>query len=116
MIPAIAATGMKTEISVSDVATIGPETSLIASTVASWADIPSAIFDTTASTTTIASSTTVPIASTRPSSDSVLIEKPNRGKIAKVPINETGTVSVGINVERKLCRKMYTTRITSPTA
>ena len=52
----------------------------------------------TASTTTMASSTTMPIASTRPSSESVLIEKPSSGKTAKAPISETGTVSVGISV------------------
>ena len=69
----------------------------------------------TASTTTIASSTTRPIASTRPNSDNVLIEKPSSGKSAKAPISETGTVSSGIRVARQLCRKMNTTRTTSTT-
>ena len=58
----------------------------------------------TASTTTMASSTTSPIASTRPNSDSVLIEKPNSGNMMKVPISETGTASNGISVARQPCR------------
>ena len=60
----------------------------------------------TASTTTMASSTTRPIASTRPNSDSVLMEKPNSGKKTNVPISETGTASSGISVARQPCRKM----------
>ena len=55
----------------------------------------------TASTTTIASSTTRPIASTRPNSDRVLIEKPSNGKTANVPTSETGTASSGIKVARQ---------------
>ena len=70
----------------------------------------------TASTTTIASSTTMPIASTRPNIDSVLTEKPSSGKKMKVPISDTGTVSSGISVARRFCRKMNTTRVTSTTA
>ena len=54
----------------------------------------------------IASSTTRPIASTKPKSDSVLIEKRNSGKMANVPTSETGTVSSGIKVARQPCRKM----------
>ena len=70
----------------------------------------------TASTTTMASSTTRPIASTNPKSERVLIVKPSRGKTMKVPINDTGTVINGIRVARQLCRKRYTTRVTSTTA
>ena len=70
----------------------------------------------TASTTTIASSTTMPIASTRPNIDSVLTEKPSIGKKMNVPISETGTVSSGISVARKFCRKMKTTSVTRITA
>ena len=66
----------------------------------------------TASTTTIASSTTMPIASTRPNIVSVLIEKPSSGKKMKVPISDTGTVSSGMMVARKLCRNTNTTRLT----
>ena len=77
---------------------------------------PSSIFLVTASTTTMASSTTMPMASTRPSSESVLMEKPNKGNTAKVPINETGTAREGISVARTFWRKMNTTRITSAMA
>ena len=60
--------------------TTGPETSSIALSVASRGAMPSSMWCSTASTTTIASSTTRPMASTRPNSDSVLIEKPSSGK------------------------------------
>ncbi len=66
----------------------------------------------TASTTTIASSTTIPMASTSPNMVSVLSEKPSSGKKMNVPINDTGTVSSGISVARRLWRKMNTTRVT----
>ena len=48
-------------------------------------------------TTTIASSTTRPTASTRPKSESVLIENPSR-KDDKVPTSETGTANRGMSV------------------
>ena len=70
----------------------------------------------TASTTTIASSTTRPIASTRPNSDSVLIEKPSSGKTMNVPISDTGTAISGISVARQFCRNRKTTRTTSTIA
>ena len=60
----------------------------------------------TFSTTMIESSTTRPIASTSPSSVSVLIEKPKIAIIAKGPMIETGIAIMGISVARKLCRKM----------
>ncbi len=116
VMPPIVATGTNTAIRDSDVATIGAETSRMASMVASFAAMPFSIFCATASTTTMASSTTMPMASTRPSSESVLMEKPSSGKTANVPISDTGTASVGISVERTFCRKMKTTSITSPTA
>ena len=67
----------------------------------------------TASTTTIASSTTTPIASTSPNRVSVLIEKPRAAKAAKVPTSDTGTTMTGMSVARQLCRKRYTTSMTS---
>ena len=70
----------------------------------------------TASTTTIASSTTMPMASTRPSSESTLIEKPSSGKKMNAPTSDTGTVISGISVARQFCRKMNTTMMTSATA
>ena len=77
---------------------------------ASRGDKPSSIWLSIASTTTMASSTTRPIARTKPKSDSVLIEKPSRGKIANVPIRETGTAISGMRVARQPCRKMNTTK------
>ena len=70
----------------------------------------------TASTTTIASSTTMPMASTRPSSESTLIEKPSIGKKMNAPTSDTGTVISGISVARQFCRKMNTTMMTRTTA
>src|SRR2546423_1246670 len=80
------------------IAMTGPETSSIALKVASLGESPSSMRCSTASTTTIASSTTRPTASTRPKSERVLMEKPNSGKTANVPISETGTASIGISV------------------
>ncbi len=110
------ATGRKTEERIRAIATTGPETSFIAWSVAARGAIPSSMWCSTASTTTIASSTTRPIASTRPNSDSALIEKPSSGKSAKVPISDTGTAISGISVARQFCRKRKTTRITSTIA
>ena len=67
----------------------------------------------TFSTTTMASSTTMPMASTRPNSDSALIEKPNASITAKVPMSETGTASSGMIDARQVCRKRITTSTTS---
>ena len=88
----------------------------MALSVASRGDIPCSMCCSTASTTTIASSTTRPIARTRPKSDSVLIENPNKGKMANVPTRETGTASRGINVARQFCRKIKTTMMTRASA
>ena len=52
------------------------------------------------------------MASTRPNSDSVLMEKPSSGKTMNVPTSDTGTASVGISVARKPCRKTKTTMMT----
>jgi hypothetical protein len=54
----------------------------------------------------------MPMASTRPNIVSVLIEKPSSGKKMKVPISDTGTVSNGMMVARKLWRNTNTTRLT----
>ena len=103
-IPLMNAIGINTDARISAIATTGPDTSRIACSVASRGAIPSSMWCSTASTTTIASSTTSPIASTRPKSESVLIENPSAGKNAKVPISETGTAIIGINVARQFCR------------
>ena len=64
----------------------------------------------------MASSTTIAIAST--SADSVirLIEKPMRLSTENVPINATGMAMAGMMVERKSCKKIYTTRNTKMNA
>ena len=95
---------------------IGPETSFIACTVASCGFRPASMLRSTFSTTTMASSTTMPIASTRPNSDSVLIEKPQASITANVPTTDTGTAKSGITEARHVCRNTMTTSATSTTA
>ena len=68
------------------------------------------------SSMTIASSTTRPTASTSARSVSVLIEKPNSHMKVKAPISDTGIVTIGTRVARKLRRKTKMTRTTSTTA
>src|SRR6266480_2360414 len=109
------AVGMNTAESTSAVATIGPVTSRIACFVASKGDLPRAMLRSTFSTTTIASSTTMPIASTRPKSDSALIEKPKRYATENVPTIETGTATSGMIEARQVCRNRITTSTTSAT-
>ena len=64
----------------------------------------------------MASSTTMPIASTRPNSDSALIEKPSAYIAAKVPMIDTGTASSGMIEARQVCRNRMTTSTTSAMA
>ena len=56
------------------------------------------------------------MASTRPKSESVLIEKPNKGNNTNTPMSDTGTAHNGMRVARQPCRKMKTTRTTSASA
>src|SRR5262245_267648 len=114
--PGTKATGMNTADRISAMPMTGPDTSFIAWRVAAFGSRPCSMWWITASTTTIASSTTMPMASTRPNIDRVLTENPSRGKKMNVPTSETGTVSSGMNVARKFCRKMKTTRVTRMTA
>ena len=93
---------------------IGPVTSFIAAFTASSGGFPSSICRLTFSTTTMASSTTSPIASTRPSRLTVLMENPATFMILRVPISDTGIEIPGISVVRQLCRKTNTTRNTRP--
>ncbi len=60
----------------------------------------------------MASSTTSPIASTMASNVSVLIEKPNRYISAQAPTSDTGMVTMGMMLARRLRRKK---KITSTT-
>ena len=96
--------GTNTAVRINAIATTGPATSCIAFKAASLGAIPSSMWRSTASTTMMASSTTNPIARTSPKSESVLMEKPNMGKSAKVPTNDTGTANNGMSVARHPCR------------
>ena len=108
---------MNTAHSTSTMAITALETSRIASIAASFgASFCSLIRRSTFSSTMMASSTTMPIASTMANSVSVLIEKPNSQRPAKVPISETGTAMIGISVARQFCRNRNTTAITSSAA
>ncbi len=74
------------------------------------------MFRSTFSTTTMASSTTMPMASTRPKSESVLIENPNASITANVPTIEIGTATSGMIEARQVCRNSTTTMTTSSVA
>ena len=67
------------------------------------------------STTTMASSTTIPIASTRPKSERIFIEKPAMYMAAKVPMRETGMATSGTMEVRQFWRNTSTTRATRAT-
>ena len=111
------ATGTNTAISTSEVAITAPATSPIARPAAAWASpCVSPRLRAMFSTTTIASSTTSPVASTIPNSVSVLIEKPNALMKAKVPISDTGMVTLGMTVARQSWRKRKMTTMTSTIA
>ena len=113
-VPGMNATGINTAMNTNVHEITATETSLIASRVACFASvIPDSIFAITASTTTMASSTTVPIASTNANSVNMLSENPANETIPNVPNNDTIIDIDGIIVALKLCRKKYTTRITS---
>ena len=99
--PSINAVGMNTLESTSTIAISAPCTCVIAFFVASFASRPSHILRSTFSTTTIASSTTMPIASTKPKSERLLIENPNRYIKKNVPTSETGIAKSGITAARQ---------------
>jgi hypothetical protein len=61
----------------------------------------------------MASSTTIAIASSRADSVSRLMENPKIQRKRNVPTRATGTAIIGISVERKSCKKIYTTMNTS---
>ena len=93
--------------------TMAPPNSLMASIEASRADwYPWSNLACTPSTTTIASSTTIAMASTIAERVSKLTLKPISLRTKNVPINATGMAITGIKVERKSCKKMYTTNTT----
>src|SRR5580704_19519917 len=67
------------------------------------------------SITTIASSTTNPVEIVRAISDRLSRLYLHKYMTPNVPISETGTATLGINVARRLRKKKNTTRITSAT-
>ena len=112
----MSAIGMKTADRTRAIPTTGPDTSDMALSVASRGDSPSSMWCSTASTTTIASSTTSPMARTSAKRESVLIEKPRKGKNANVPTSDTGTAMSGMSVARQFWRNRKTTTITRSVA
>ena len=67
------------------------------------------------SITTMASSTTKPVAMVSAISDKLSRLYPARYIAPNVPINETGTATLGMNVARRSRRNTKTTRITRAT-
>ena len=85
--------------------------------VASRGDNPSSLMiRSTFSTTTIASSTRRPMAMTMANMVSMLMEKPKKLNMAKVPMRTTGTAMVGTSVALRLPRKSHMIMKTRKTA
>ena len=105
VIPLKKLTGTNTAANTSDVAIKALASPFIAFFVASYGLRCSvSMICSTPSTTTIASSTTIPMARINPSNVSIFSEKPKINMNPKVPINEIGTATTGINVARQLCK------------
>ena len=103
-------TGTNTAIMTSVMDTIAPPNSFIASIEARRAEVyPWSNLACTPSTTTMASSTTIAMASTSAHNVSKFKLNPTKDSMKNVPIRATGMAIVGINVERKSCKKIYTT-------
>ena len=114
VVPGRNATGMKTDISTSDVAMTGPVISAMARFVASkLLTLSSTMWRTMFSKTTMASSTTKPVASVNPKSVSVLMLKLSSFISMNVPISDTGIVIVGIRTLCQFCRNRKMTMMTS---
>jgi len=110
------ATGTNTAISTAVVAMMGPVTSPMAAFTASGGVLPPSICRLTFSTTTMASSTTSPMASTRPSRLTVLMENPATFITPSVPMRDTGMETAGIRIARQDWRNTNTTMNTSAIA
>ena len=111
--PGKKATGTKTEISTSEVATTAPVTSRMAAEAAVMTSVWSSwMWRWMFSKTTIASSTTRPVASVIPKRVKVLIEKPKSLTKAKAPTRDTGMVIAGMTVLRQSWRKRKMTAMT----
>ena len=105
MRPVAKASGANTEASVSVIATIAKPISRAPSIAACIRDLPASMCRWMFSSMTMASSTTRPMASTIASSDSVLTVKPNRYMSPNAPTSDTGIVTIGMIVARRLRRK-----------
>ena len=103
--PVANASGANTDASVSVIATIANPISRAPTIAACLRGRPSSTWRWMFSSMTMASSTTRPIASTIASSVSVLIVKPNRYISPNAPTSETGIVTSGMSVARRLRRK-----------
>ena len=114
--PVANASGANTEVSVSVIATIAKPISRAPLIAASLRGMPSSTCRKMFSSITMASSTTRPIASTMASSVSVLIVNPNAYIRPKAPISDTGIVTIGMSVARRLRRKKKMTSTTSTIA
>ena len=105
MRPVAKASGAYTEASVNVMATIANPISREPTSAACLGGMPASTWRKMFSSMTIASSTTSPMASTIASRVSVLTVKPKAYISAKAPISDTGIVTIGINVARRLRRK-----------
>ena len=103
--PVANASGAYTDASVSVIATIANPISRAPTIAASLGGMPVSTCRKIFSSMTIASSTTSPIASTIASNVSVLTVKPNTYISEKAPISDTGIVTIGMSVARRLRRK-----------
>ena len=115
-IPPMSRMGVKTAISEMLMESTVNPISLEPFKAASKGDMPSSTYRAIFSTTTMASSTTNPVEIVSAISDRLSRLYPHRYMMPKVPINETGTATPGMNIVRRLRRKTKTTRITSSTA
>ena len=111
--PVAKASGANTDASVSVIATTANPISLAPWIAACRRGMPSSMWRKMFSSMTMASSTTRPIASTIASSVSVLIVKPNTYISANAPTSDTGIVTIGMIVARRLRRKKKITSTTS---
>ena len=114
--PGVKARGAYTAAKVSDMATMANPISRAPLIDAENGSIPSSMCRKMFSNMTMASSTTRPMASTRASKVSVLIEKPARAIMAKQPIRLTGIVTMGMIDARNVRKNTNITSATKTTA
>ena len=114
--PGVKASGAYTATRVSVMATMAKPISRAPRMAAANGAMPSSMWRKMFSSMTMESSTTRPMASTRASSVSVLIEKPASCMSAKLPTRLTGIVTSGMMEARSVRRKTKMTTATSSTA